>query len=63
MKEKNYAEIIYVFSSFIMLLTFTGAFIYYIVFKKILIYLVILGFIAFAVGFFAKNSWDKSRKS
>ena len=63
MQKKNYAELIYVLSSFAMLLTFTAAFIYYIVFKEIQIYLVALGFIAFAVGFFAKNKWDKSKKN
>lgn len=61
--QKNYAEIIYVLSSFAMLLTFTWAFIYYILFKEIQIYLVIFGLVAFAVGFFAKNKWDKSKKS
>lgn len=63
MADKNYAEIIYVASSFVMLLTFTAAFIYYILYKEILIVLVAVGFISFLAGFIAKNRWDKSNKT
>lgn len=62
MADKNYAEIIYVASSFVMLLVFTAAFIYYILYKEILIILVGVGMIAFFSGFIAKNKWDKSQK-
>lgn len=63
MADKNYAEIIYVASSVVMLLVFTAAFIYYMLYKEILIILVAVGFISFLAGFIAKNRWDKSKKS
>ncbi len=63
MEKKNYAEIVYVASSFAMLFIFTAAFIYYILYKEILFYLVGIGFITFLTGFIAKTKWDKSQKS
>ncbi len=62
MEKKNYAEIIYVASSFIMLFIFTAAFIYYILYKEILFYLVGFGFLTFLVGFVAKKKWDAGQK-
>ncbi|MCW5960756.1 MAG: hypothetical protein KIS76_11390 [Pyrinomonadaceae bacterium] len=62
MEKKNTAEIVFVASSFAMLLLFTAAFIYYIVYKEILIVLVGLGFAAFVAGFIAKNRWDAGKK-
>jgi hypothetical protein len=58
MEKKSYAEIKFVVSSFAMLFIFTAAFIYYIIYEEILIYLVGLGFLTFLIGFFAKNKWD-----
>lgn len=63
MADKNYAEMIYVASGFVMLLAFTVAFIYYILYKEILIILVAVGFVSFLAGFIAKNRWDKSKKT
>lgn len=63
MKDKNYAEITFVAASFGMLLVFTAAFIYYILYKEILIYLVGFGILAFLVGFIAKNKMDAAGKS
>lgn len=57
MEKKNYAEIIYVASSFAMLFIFTAAFIYYILYKEILVYLVAVGFVTFIIGFIAKDKW------
>lgn len=62
MVKKDYTEITYVLSSFVMLLTFTAAFIYYILYKEILIYLVVFGFITFLIGFIAKDRWEKKVK-
>ncbi|MEZ5427051.1 MAG: hypothetical protein R2747_12345 [Pyrinomonadaceae bacterium] len=62
MAKKDYTEIIYVLSSFAMLLTFSIAFIYYILYKEILIYLVAFGFIAFVTGFIAKDRWERNIK-
>jgi hypothetical protein len=63
MEKKNYAEIIYVASSFAMLFTFTGAFIYYILYKEILGYVVGFGFLTFLVGYIAKTKWESGNKS
>lgn len=63
MEKKNYAEIIYVASSFAMLFIFTTAFIYYILYKEILVYLVAVGFITFIAGFIAKDKWESGKKS
>lgn len=58
MEKRNYAEITFVVSSFVMLCIFSAAFIYYILYKEILIYLIGLGFLSFLIGFFSRNKID-----
>lgn len=61
MAKKNYAEAIYVASSFAALLIFVAAFIIYISTKQINIYLVVIGLLLLAAGFITKSRFDKNR--
>lgn len=54
------AEIIFVISSMAMLLAFSGAFVYYLLYGEILVYPVIFGFVSFLTGFIAKTVWDRA---
>lgn len=61
--KKDFAQPLYVFSSFAALLIFTLMFIDYMINKQIKIYLLIAGIITLLLGFIAKRIMDKSKEN
>lgn len=61
--KKDFAEPVYVFSSFAALLIFTAMFIDYMINKQIRIYLLGVGIFALLPGFIAKKIMDKSNEN
>jgi len=61
--KKDFAEPLYVFSSFAALLIFTAMFINYMINKQIRIYLLVAGVFALLIGFVAKKITDKSNEN
>ena len=59
--KKNYAELIYVLSSFVALIVFAVSFVIYLLYKSINIYLVVIGLLMFGIGVITKNRLDKRK--
>lgn len=59
--KKNYAELIYVLSSFVALIVFAVSFVIYLLYKSINIYLVVIGLLMLGIGIITKNRLDKRK--
>ena len=59
--KKNYAELIYVLSSFVALIVFAVSFVIYLLYKSINIYLVVIGLLMLGIGIITKNRLDKTK--
>ena len=59
--KKNYAELIYVLSSFVALIVFAVSFVIYLLYKSINIYLVGIGLLMLGIGVITKNRLDKRK--
>ena len=59
MKE-DYTDLIYILSSILAMLVFSASLFIYLFYKKINIYLVIVGIVMLGVGFVMKKQIDKS---
>lgn len=58
--KKNYAELIYVLSSFVALIVFAVSFVIYLLYKSINIYLVVIGLLMLGIGVITKKRLDKT---